>query len=337
MIEGHGDDLHKYPHIQVNFSSNVCHVLDHTPLIEHLYASMSKIRSYAEPIPYSLHELLAANKQIHSKEILVTNGAVESIYLIAQAFQHKYTYILQPTFAEYADACRVNNIIPRSIFSLDDLPRDAEVFWLCNPNNPTGEVQDAERLYRLIQERKQTLFIIDQSYEYFTLKETLTTDNCVKFPNVILIHSMTKRFAIPGLRLGYITANKNLIKQLLYFKTPWSVNALAIEAGKYLITHQEKFVYDLSHYLSERERVCKELADTRLIDIWESDTHYFLGRLRIGKAYALKEYLATEYGLLIRDASNFEGLDAGAFRIAVQESSDNTLLVNAIKKWITIG
>ncbi len=335
MIEGHGDDLHKYPYIRANFSSNVCHDIDHNSLIEHLRRCMSGIRSYAEPLAYSLHEELAKYLKISSEEVLATNGAIEAIYLIAQTFSGKRTAVLQPTFSEYADACRLNKHQLKSIFSLDDIPVDAAMLWLCNPNNPTGKVHDAEKLYALIEDRKDTLFVIDQSYEFFTEKETLSTARCVSLPNVILIHSMTKRFAIPGLRLGYVTANTVLMKQLLRFKTPWSVNTLAIEAGKYLLMHPDNFSINLSAYLSERRRVCNALGATRLIDVWESDTHYFLARLRVGKALALKKHLAVEHGLLIRDASNFEGLDEGYFRIAVQSPIANDELIERISQWIT--
>ena len=239
-----------------------------------------------------------------------------------------------PTFSEYADACRLHAHEVESVFTLDALSGRTSLVWLCNPNNPTGEVRPAGRLRRLIEEHPRQLFVIDQSYEAFTLKEVLGVGETVALPNVLLLHSMTKRFAVPGLRLGYLTGHKDLLQKLRRYRMPWSVNALAIEAGTYLLRHESAYQLDLNALLAERQRVAGELEKLGGIEIWPSDTHYMLLRLRGGKASALKEWLADTHGLLIRDASNFEGLDEGFFRIAVQTPEENNQLITAIKEWM---
>ena len=85
---------------------------------------------------------------------------------------------------------------------------------------------------------------------------------------------------------------------------PWSVNQLAIEAGHYLLSSSQ-YDIDISLLLKEKERLAQSLLSIGGMEIWPSDTHYMLVQLRMGKAAALKEYLATEQGILIRDASNF--------------------------------
>ena len=88
--------------------------------------------------------------------------------------------------------------------------------------------------------------------------------------------------------------------------------------------------------MHERQRVADKLSALGCIEVWPSQTHILLCKLRMGKAAALKEYLAKEHGLLIRDASNFEGLDDSFFRIAVQEKTENDLLLHAIEKWLCL-
>ena len=88
--------------------------------------------------------------------------------------------------------------------------------------------------------------------------------------------------------------------------------------------------------MQERQRVADKLSALGCIEVWPSQTHILLCKLRMGKAAALKEYLAKEHGLLIRDASNFEGLDDSFFRIAVQEKTENDLLLHAIEKWLCL-
>ena len=336
MIEGHGDDAYKYKAIKINFSSNVYNHVDHSGLRQHLFRQMESIRTYPEPEPYSLEKELAKQLHLSASEVCVTNGATEAIYLIAQTFRNQTSAILMPTFSEYADACRLHGHKVISIYSLDNLPGNARLVWLCNPNNPTGEVRDRKALKTCITEHPDRLFVIDQSYEFFTLKPLLTAREAAELPNVILLHSMTKRFAVPGLRLGYMTACDNLLHEIRLQRMPWSVNQLAIEAGHYLLQSSSEYNIDIPLLLREKERLVQSLLSIGGMEVWPSDTHYMLVQLRMGKAAALKEYLATEHGILIRDASNFEGLNEHFFRIATQTPEENDKLVEGIKKWTYI-
>lgn len=332
MIEGHGDDAYKYKAIKINFSSNVYNHVDHSGLYQYLSRQMESIRTYPEPEPYSLEKVLAERFRLSSEEVCVTNGATEAIYLIAQTFRNQTSAILMPTFSEYADACRLHGHKVVPIYNLNRLPDRGKLIWLCNPNNPTGEVREKEALTACIKQNPQRIFIIDQSYEFFTQKALLTVREAAEFPNVILLHSMTKRFAVPGLRLGYITACKELLHEIRTQRMPWSVNQLAIEAGHYLLSSSQCDI-DIPLLLKEKERLAQSLLSIGGMEIWPSDTHYMLVQLRMGKAAALKEYLATEQGILIRDASNFEGLNEHFFRIATQTPEENDKLVESIKKW----
>ena len=334
-IEGHGDDLYKYgKKIVSNFSSNVYNRIDHSGLYQRLNERLSTICSYPEPMPYSLESEIARRYSLTPRQVCVTNGATEAIYLIAQVFQGRISAVLGPTFSEYADACRVHRHKVKPFYSLDALPEDAELVWICNPNNPTGEVRNKEDLKALVDSHPDKLFIFDQSYEYFTLKSLLGIKEAASFPNVILLHSMTKQYAIPGLRVGYFTASEGLTDDVRCRRMPWSVNSLAIEAAKYLLEEGDGISADIPQLLAERERLTNLLLATGMLEIWPTDTHYMLIKLRMGKAAALKDFLAVNHGILIRDASNFEGLDERFFRIATQTPEENDKLVKAISEWM---
>ena len=353
MIEGHGDDLYrKYARtITANFSSNIYNGARHEGLTEHLCKALRRqagqeggqdlLSAYPEPEPYTLEQRLAGIHRLQGREcVCVTNGATEAIYLIAQALSGRRTRVLQPTFSEYADACRIHG---HRLSSLYQLPAEREGFrfapevqcvWLCNPNNPTGTVVPRRQLENLIRENPDICFVIDQSYEAFTQCPVLDAAEAAAWPNVFLLHSMTKRYAIPGLRLGYVTGNGQLLQQLRRLRMPWSVNALAIEAGLYLTEHADALQADLPRCLAEARRLRQQLQSLGVMDVWESDTHFMLIRLRYGQASELKAYLANRHGLLIRDASNFEGLDKRYFRIASQTPAENDLLIKAIGQWL---
>lgn len=336
MIEGHGDDAYKYKAIKINFSSNVYNHVDHSGLHQYLFQQMESIRTYPEPEPYSLEKVLSEQLHLSDKEVCVTNGATEAIYLIAQTFRNQTSAILMPTFSEYADACRLHGHKVVSIYNLNRLPERVRLVWLCNPNNPTGEVREKDTLLACIRQNPQCVFILDQSYEFFTQKALLTAKEAAAFPNVILLHSMTKRFAVPGLRLGYFTACEELLHNIRVQRMPWSVNQLAIEAGHYLLRFASGYDIDIPLLLKEKERLVQSLLSIGGMEIWPSDTHYMLVQLRMGRAAALKEYMATEHGILIRDASNFEGLNEHFFRIATQIPEENDKLIEGIKKWTYI-
>lgn len=341
MIEGHGDDTYKYQRpITANFSSNVYSKVDLSALKAHLCARIDAIGSYPEPEPYTLESRLAARYHLPADAVCVTNGATEAIYLIAQTFRGTNTAILQPTFSEYADACRMHGHRVTSLYQLpamEDgylLPEEIRMLWLCNPNNPTGMVICKDYLAELIKCNSQVCFIIDQSYEYFTLQPLFAPREAADYPNVLLLHSMTKRYAVPGLRLGYVTGSIGLLSRLRTHRMPWSVNRLAIEAGLHLLEHDVPNPLYVSAYLKETARLRIALEDLGSLEVWDTETHFMLVRLRFGKASALKEYLANEHGILIRDASNFEGLDEHFFRIATQTPEENDRLVQAIGRWL---
>ena len=132
---------------------------------------------------------------------------------------------LDATFSEYADACRLHGHKVVPIYNLNRLPDRGRLIWLCNPNNPTGEVREKEVLTACIKQNPQRIFVMDQSYESYT--ECLRLSQAARFEfDCILLHSMTKRFAVPGLRLGYITACKELLHEIRTQRMPWSVNQL---------------------------------------------------------------------------------------------------------------
>ncbi|MBQ9555462.1 MAG: aminotransferase class I/II-fold pyridoxal phosphate-dependent enzyme [Muribaculaceae bacterium] len=323
MIEGHGDDLYRYENIKMNFSSNIYNGTDLSALEAFLTSRLSVIRSYPEPSATSLEQMIASECGISPDEVMVTSGAVDAIYLIAQTYRHEGTCrILQPTFREYEDACRV--------FGYKEQEEGA-LCWVCNPDNPTGYVMPVEDILDL--SLHHSLLIVDQSYEDYTMAPLLSPADAVRCGNIILLHSMTKRYAVPGLRLGYVTAPAAIISRLRAQYRPWAINALSLDAGKWLVRRGKKAIPDLPSYLAETQRLRLALNEIAGIDTLDTQTNFFLAVIGHATAGELKEYLAREHGILIRDASNFTGLTTHHFRIATQSPAENDALVTAIKEF----
>ena len=242
------------------------------------------ISHYPEPSAHSLEELLANVYHIQPDEVLVTSGATDAIYLIAQTLREEGTFaVKRPTFSEYADACRM--------FGYQEAPKGGAVRWLCNPNNPTGEVYPLEKIQIL--SRRHHWLVIDQSYEDYTDAQVMTPREGSLIPNVIQIHSMTKTYGVPGLRLGYITAHESLTAKIRQYLRPWSVSALALEAGKFLLQHDELICKpDLQGRNRLSQAVWKNLHLD--IDVNPTQTNFMLCPIRQSSAAELKGYLARE-------------------------------------------
>ena len=142
---------------------------------------------------------------------------------------------------------------------------------------------------------------------------------------------MTKKYCIPGLRLGYITASAEVIDVLRRFCRPWAVNALAIEAGMWLIDHRPQLI-DMPAYLDEAQRLRNALNNVPGIHVRETQTNFMLCTIEDSTAAELKDYLANEHGILIRDASNFPGLTPHHFRVAAQTPEANDELVKILRQ-----
>lgn len=343
MIDGHGDDKYRYGDlVKMNFSSNIYQHADHSALKTHLMEHFDVVGNYPEPQPRQLEQLIAQQEDISPEGVLVTNGATEAIYLIAQQYHHSASIIPQPTFNEYADACRqYHHII--SFENTDDLthlPHD-RVYWICNPNNPSGNVLMKGFLKYIVQRSPHYTFVVDQSYEDYTNEELLVAREMQNAPNLLILHSFSKRYAIPGLRLGYVTGHPATIQLLRSRVAPWSVNALAIEAGKFLITHHSSLfplhssLSTLPDYLDEAERLRSQLRTINGLSVFDSKTNFMLCEIESVTARELKSHLLHHHGMLIRDCSNFLGLSDHFFRVAAQLPEENDALVKAIADFVT--
>lgn len=334
MIEGHGDDLYRYgDKVRHNFSSNIVNDMDHTHLKAFLTECLGSILHYPEPAPYSIERLLAERSAVDPENVMVTNGAVEAIYTVANAYTGAKSAVMQPTFTEYADACMAAGHTLLIFNNIDEVPKDANLVWICNPNNPTGEVIDVGKLRDVIADHPDKLFIIDQAYHRYTLKSVLLPCEAALASNLIIIYSLTKDYSVPGLRLGYAVANRIIIEILRKRRIPWSVNSLAIEAARFLLSNDKDYRFDPASLVNESRRVAAAFSAMGIYCL-PSETNFILCRLPNGSAAQLKEYLVVNDGILIRDASNFYGLSDRDFRIAVQTPDENDLLIKAIERWM---
>lgn len=335
MIEGHGDDLYLYgDRVRHNFSTNIMSGTRHEGLAEFLYGAMAAIGSYPEPAPFSLERIIAEKIGVDAENVVVTNGATDAMYRIAHLLAGRSSAIRVPAFREYQDACRAYGHRVRFFTDMSDARGEDDCLWLCSPNNPTGEVTDRSLLLEMAAERPGRWMVVDQAYADYTLRPTVSPSDAAESGSMVLLSSLTKRYAVPGLRIGYAVAPRSLASLIRRAGMPWAVNSLAIEAGKYLLGHDADYPIDAAGLHAETLRMAEAFRRMGIV-CSESHCNFILCRLPQEDAPRLKRFLVDEYGILIRDASNFEGLDGRYFRVAAQTPAENDMLIEALERWMS--
>lgn len=336
MMYGHGNELSLYDsEIIVDFSSNVSFEPVSPELLKYLTSQLSCIKHYPEPDAASLKNKLSKHHRIPEENVLITNGSCEAFYLLARIFQEKHSLIPVPSFSEYEDACRINNH-KTSFINNQELKNDfstCDIVWLGNPNNPDGKTIPKETIEKFCAENPEVYFIVDEAYAELCAGFESSIPLTPKYQNLIIIRSLTKTFSIPGIRIGYIIANQSLIQNLNKKVIPWNVNAIAIKAGNYILDEYNSLFPDVNKILSNSFHLQTRLNEITSLEVVQSKCNYFLIRLLKGKSDELKEYLIKEKGILIRDASNFKGLDNSWIRVAAQNTAYNNLLFESLLEW----
>lgn len=341
MLFGHGDDFYNSQNeVKINFSSNVWHGANLEKLKDHLNEHFNKLTRYPEPDAASLKRLLARRYEIKEENVVVTNGSITAFYLIAQAWRGAKSMVAVPSFSEYEDACRLHEH-ETSFFStsddLSELSLEGQDFcWICNPNNPDGKLLHRTEILGLLTANRNTKFIIDQAYVAFTTEDMLKPSDIKNHPNLILIQSISKAYNIPGLRIGYLVASPEIVNEVNKYIIPWSVNAIALEASKYILIHPAQFTLPIRKWQRETAELIYQLNKFDNLEVIPSSTTFFLVRLKKGTAAELKKFLWEKYGILIRDASNFRGLDETYFRLSTQTTAENQVLIDAIREWFEL-
>ena len=340
MLHGHGDDGYRHARpVVADFSTNVWYGGPPAGLAEHVFSQWPSVSRYPEVLAESLAARVAAHHGLAAAQVLVSSGTTESIYLVAQAWAGRRSTVLTPAFAEYEDAARLHGhalrFLPWEELRATTLLASDLVF-ICQPNNPTGSVLGPGVLAALLAGNPRTVFVLDEAFIEFTASIESAVPLLARFDNLLILRSLTKAYAIPGLRLGYVLASAALVARLRRGKAPWAVNALAVAAGHYIFENYAQVQLPLARLLADKAALVAQLARNPTLTVLPSHTHYFLATTRRGAAADLKRWLLDRHSLLIRDAANFRGLTPAHFRLGTRSPADNQLLINALLEWTAL-
>ena len=294
---------------------------------------------YPDREAHDLRTALARRLRLPVENILAGNGSSELIWLAGLAFLQEgdAALILGPTYGEYARAAALAGASPRFCFAqaADGFRLRAEVFensvaevaprlvFVCRPNNPTGALLALENLAGWANTYQQTLFVVDEAYLEFSGAASALT---LAAENVLVLRSMTKAYALAGLRLGFAIGAPPLIEALRRVRPPWSVNALAQAAGIVALEDPAHLAESLVKLAAAKERLVADLTAIGLVP-GELATSFLL--LKVGHAGRLREDLLRRR-LLVRDCTSL-GLPE-YIRISTQRPEHNARLVAALRE-----
>lgn len=348
---GHGADLEHMANIYkkdtskiIDFSSNINPIIIDN-IEKYIIESIDKCRSYPDIYYTNLRNNISKYINIKPEFIIPGNGATEIIYLLMKSIENRIA-ILNPTFSEYERSARLNNLevinlnlMKDNDFNIDlsNIVENIDKFdslFICNPNNPNGKVKNLGCLLDIIVKHNK-LLIIDETFMEFVEDEAKYSliKYIDKYENIFILKAVTKFFGLPGLRLGYgITSNKEIIKNIYKYKEPWTINSFAENLSNYIFFDKEYLKKSKSYYIKERNYMLKELKRIDKLYAYDTDTNFILIKLKGLKSYKLKEKLFKEADILIRDASNFIGLDDSFIRVAIKSHKENEIFINELKK-----
>lgn len=364
------DEIYQQFHIEkpdriIDFSTNT-NVVEN-PIEKDVKSLLNELdlSIYPDLEAKELVSVVANINNLQTDEILVTNGSNEAIYLLASYMSGEKVGIVDPTYPEYKKAveayggkvCSISFPMEQSFFDINKILENIEeskyrYLFICNPNNPTGEMLCKDTMEHLIQATKKAnvVLILDEAYIDFIYEnkdivcDRYDTSFFDENPHVIVLRSLTKIYQLAGVRLGLVFGNPKWIKRLKNRQPSWSVNTLAQRIGKYYLQGpkemkdleviKDKQILEADYILKTQSyyhHIYKELVPKMKeigFSICPTKVNFYL--LPCEDDLDLISYLLTK-GIIIRHTRNHIGLDGRYVRIAIRTPQDNKYLLKVLK------
>ncbi|HCM89687.1 MULTISPECIES: threonine-phosphate decarboxylase CobD [Vagococcus] len=357
MVGTHGGNIKELTELYqlsekkiVDFSANINPLGVSKRLKAELYNNFDQILHYPDLRYKNLKHDIANYHKLNENYVFLGNGAAEVIYGLASVLEVEKLLVLAPTFSEYEDAFahKLTGIyyfeIESSAFevNINELilaveKNNVDTICLCNPNNPTGKIVKKNEMKQLLAycQAKKIRLIVDEAFMDFLPQEESLDTEIVANKNLFIVRSLTKIFAIPGLRLGYLlTSNQEVMLELNKRAVPWRINCFAEIAGKVSLQDSEYLTESIANIEIERIFLEKKLNEISALKLFSSTVNFIFFSCSSPKNIQ-KELL--EKGILIRDCSNYKGLSGNYYRIAVRSHTENEMLIKVFEEYFNGG
>ncbi len=343
---GHGGNVHLLSRSKeigsdaiLDFSANINPLGPPEWMRKVISSEVENLVHYPDPDCFEFVQEVSRHLKVPAAQIIPANGTTELLYFLPQVIDCKRAIIPVPSYVDYAKVMEMAGMEIEQIVlrAEDDFVLDInavttklqgdEVVIIGTPNNPTGMTVDGSTLLNLAKDFPQTVFVIDEAFIDFIEDGIHVGAQC---DNIISLNSLTKFYAIPGLRLGFGVFPLRFAEKMKAIMPPWTVNSLAQRVGQQLFRDQEYATKSRSLCNELREELYEALYAFSECTVFSSQANYLLVRLQAKiTARELSERLLTQ-GIAIRVCDNYPGLDDNYFRVAVRERHENAKLVKAL-------
>lgn len=328
----------------IDFSASINPLGVPNSVLSEIRGSSKRFCNYPDPDAGQFILTITKELGVNPQTVICGNGSTELIYLVARALKPKRVLIPAPTFSEYERACRTASyrLQVRSCkfnqennFEIDPdafikAMKGCDMAFICNPNNPTGSLLKRGAMLKIADAAKKykCCLVVDEAFIDFCPKDSVINEVCNN-PCLIVLRSMTKFYALSGLRLGYGVFPLALADVMPAQKEPWTVNTVAQRAG--VVAMSDVGYRDKTFSVMKQEKRFMEDNFRKLkIDYIPSSVNFYL--IRLNNAGEVIHSLRHK-GILVRDCSNFKGLDGKYIRIAVKSRRHNARLLKELSLW----
>jgi len=332
----------------LDYSANISPLGTPERVKEAIRNSLDKLVHYPDPDSIELRKELSSFLGVDMENIIMGNGSVELIYLLAKMVKPKKALLLHPTFSEYEFAVtseggeikvlqlkeendfRIN--VEEVIASLGDV----QIAFLCNPNNPTGCLTERKDVLAIIEAaaQKGVMMVVDEAFMDFleNAEEFSLIDEIGKRENLFILRSLTKFFALPGLRIGCGLGNKKILEKMNSLREPWTVNILA-QAAALEALRDKNYAQEVKEVIwAEKEFLYHELGKIQGLKPYLPSVNYVFLQINHPSLTAsqVQEAMAQK-GILVRNCNTYPFLGEKYLRVAVRTRPENLCLVEGLK------
>ena len=297
------------------------------------------LNRYPDPMANALRDAIAERHGVSRGMVCVGNGGDEVLFNLLFAFggPGRTVVTCPPDFAEYANFAAMCECETHSVwrdpedFSVDvdalvASARDAALVMLTSPNNPTGGLLDRSVVERVLAET-EALVLVDEAYVEFAPEGSSVVDLVAGNPRLMVLRTLSKAFALAGLRLGYLVADPAVVDALGAVRQIYSVDVLAQSVALAALGARDALAPVIADIVEERERLAAGLSALPGARVWPSAANFVL--VRLPRAAEVRRRLRDEHSVLVRDFSSSPGLD-GCLRVSVGTREENDVLLDAL-------
>ena len=334
----------------LDFSASINPLGPPRAALEAYHASVAEISSYPPAYPRHLEAALARWLRVEPEWVLAGNGSTQLIYLLARVLKPRSPVIVTPTFSEIANSLIIEGIEPRALnttcecdfqlypeAAIKCLRDGADAIFIGRPNSPTGTILKIDEAAEIATacERRDSWCVFDEAFIDFVQDARSSVAFAEKNRKCMVLRSLTKIFALPGLRVGCVVGHPDAIGTLRDAIEPWSVNAVADHVTRACLEVANGFVGGTSEFVSvEATRIADTLAKLPGIHVFPSVANFMMMEVEGERVPGAFGKHMLEHGIGVRDLRGLPGCHAGLYRIGIRSKSDNGHFLRAARAWL---